>query len=344
MPVPSRNRDFAAIANALKAENIDIAGCAPYEALTLSELWNQQPPAWLLEDVIQEESCSLVFGPSGSGKTFLVLDVCRAICLGMPWNGHPTRKAPILYFAAEDANGLNERTQALANFHDFAGDVPFAVLDQRPDLVGIQREDDFRRVIATVWALSVKWRMAPGVIVIDTLNKTFGFGDENSTRDMTAFVANCETLARIFGAVVIVVHHSNKSDATNARGSSALVAGVSSVFEVQRKDDVVTVVCRKQKNAAALAKQSFQLVPVEWSDLQRGRHSSQVLFPCDGAPASDVVAILAAAGPAGMTGKEWETAAQDAGISRSGFYDKRKKAVERKIVLEMGGRYVLFAE
>ena len=65
----------------------------------------------------------------------------------------------------------------------------------------------------------------PVLVIIDTLNRNFGNGDENTTEDMTAFVNNIDNYIRSrFGCAVLIVHHSPLNYWKRARGASALRA------------------------------------------------------------------------------------------------------------------------
>jgi len=70
--------------------------------------------------------------------------------------------------------------------------------------------------------------MGADVIVLDTLARTFGEGDENTARDMGGFVASVDRLREATGAHVAVIHHGTKEGGTS-RGSGAL-AGAADLF------------------------------------------------------------------------------------------------------------------
>jgi hypothetical protein len=62
----------------------------------------------------------------------------------------------------------------------------------------------------------------PALIIIDTLNRNFGPGDENSTSDMTLFVQAIDRLRHRLQCAVMIVHHTGLGDSGRGRGSSAL--------------------------------------------------------------------------------------------------------------------------
>jgi hypothetical protein len=60
----------------------------------------------------------------------------------------------------------------------------------------------------------------PALVVVDTLHR-FMSGDENSAQDAKAMIDNCQRIIDEFGCAVILVHHTPKTNATEARGSSS---------------------------------------------------------------------------------------------------------------------------
>jgi len=102
---------------------------------------------------------------------------------------------------------------------------------------------------------ALPWR--PTLIIIDTLARSFGPGDENSTTDMGAFVKACDRLRAETGACVLVVHHTGKDVEKGARGSTALTGAADCIIAVKRRGDSLTVMNRapfgKQKDAEEFA-------------------------------------------------------------------------------------------
>ena len=77
-----------------------------------------------------------------------------------------------------------------------------------PAFVDLDGEQD---AIAIVEAIDrVLGGREPSLIVVDTMARSMGLGDENSSRDLGQFIANVGTIREITGAYVLVVHHSGK--------------------------------------------------------------------------------------------------------------------------------------
>jgi RecA-family ATPase len=69
-------------------------------------------------------------------------------------------------------------------------------------------------------------QLVPALIVIDTLARNFGGGEENTSQDMSRFIDSGDKLRKDFSASVLVLHHPGKNTEKGARGHSALLAGV----------------------------------------------------------------------------------------------------------------------
>ncbi len=89
----------------------------------------------------------------------------------------------------------------------------------------------------------------PVFVIIDTLNRNFGPGDENKTEDMTKFVNCIDTAIRLkYGCAVLVVHHSPLSDSGRARGNSSLRGALDWEYCLAKQGDVRKLSTTKVKD------------------------------------------------------------------------------------------------
>jgi hypothetical protein len=123
-------------------------------------------------------------------------------------------------------------------------------------------EDEADMAVAVVTGMIEKYG-APALIVIDTVARNFGPGDENSTKDMTAFVAACDRLREQTGACILLVHHSGHGDKTRARGSIALKGALDWEYGMVAKSGAVHVTCTKAKDAEPPSPKAFRLTTVD---------------------------------------------------------------------------------
>jgi hypothetical protein len=70
------------------------------------------------------------------------------------------------------------------------------------------------------------------MVVIDTLARSFGAGDENTVKDMTKCIRNLDAIREATQATILVIHHSGKDASKGARGSSALLGAADTEIEI----------------------------------------------------------------------------------------------------------------
>lgn len=245
-----------------------------------------------------------VIGMGGVGKSIWAMQLAVTIAAGVDLVGLKPAKGRVLYLSAEDAEHvhaqrLKDMTAGAPKGLDLSAKLDLRVLDEKVD------------VMVEEW-LSVLVSAAKGfdLVVLDTLTR-FHSLDENSTKDMVSLMEQLERLARLSGAAVIYLHHTNKG-AINAglagsqqaaRGSSVLVDNARwSCFlaamtpaEARKFDvpeDLIATYVRwnisKQNYAAA--------IPDVWYHRGAGgilRHSS---FPMGKTPFKELVATPTDAG------------------------------------------------
>lgn len=216
--------------NASRASEIEtrLVSLSAIEAVLTS---NYMVKGWL------DRNClSMLYGPSNAGKTFVALDIAMHIAAGKPWRGLRVNGGPVLYIAAEGGAGIRNRLAAIKRDRPEMANAPFYLLPLGLDLHG---QGD---------ALAVCEIMPcdkPALVVIDTLARSMGAGDENTAKDAAQFVRNCDLIREATGAHVMVIHHTGKDEDRGARGSSALRAAVDNEIQVTAEWEIIS---RKQRD------------------------------------------------------------------------------------------------
>jgi hypothetical protein len=194
----------------------------------LSQVTN---PKWLIKDVCEEESLMQIFGAPKSGKSFVAIAMSCAIASGQDFYGNKSFKKPVLYIVGEGLRGCKRRLSAIEQGMYSLKGVPLYLSDRA---VRIGDKDDFERLvneIETVKALEGDI----GMIVVDTFQRNFGGGNENSAEDVGNFIHQLDSLIANYGCNVCIVHHSGH-EGSRARGSSVIGASLDYEFKVQRTD------------------------------------------------------------------------------------------------------------
>lgn len=192
--------------------------------LTLADAANAPTRAYLLRGLIGRGELSLWWGAPKCGKSFLLLHIAFSLALGLDAWGRRAQQCRVLYVAAEGEGGFAGRILALQSELGDPG-TAFQYIAQRAELG--PPGGDLSDIAAAALA------MQADLIVIDTLARTFGAGDENTARDMGGFVASVDMLREETGAHVAVIHHGRK-DGGDTRGSGALAGAADLIVKVER--------------------------------------------------------------------------------------------------------------
>lgn len=184
--------------------------------------------AQLVEDVITQGGLSVMYGESNSGKSFLACDMACSIGAGVPWLNKRTVRGSVLYVAGEGSESIKLRVLAWRQKHET--NPALAIVPVAVNL--LDRNADLQRVIDACGVVSQHYSAPVSLIVIDTLARAFGGGNENASEDMGAVISHADTLRAATHAHVLFVHHSGKDAAKGSRGHSSLKAATDTEIEV----------------------------------------------------------------------------------------------------------------
>lgn len=255
--------------------------------LSRAELRDREPPDYLIDEVITERSVIAVYGPSGSLKSFVAIDLGMSVAHGLAWHGREVKQGAVVYVTGEGTAQIGQRFDAWDAARGTVGVdapihlVPLGVPISDPQWVTTLIEDIQHRGIA------------PVMIWLDTLARTFGAGDENSQKDMNGYVTGVDRLRDTFGCVVGIVHHTGKDGDRGLRGSSALYAAMDTVIRTDRKDLSVTLKNQqphgKQKDGAEFDDITLdaRIVTLGGVDKKGRALSSLALFEGEARPSDD---------------------------------------------------------
>ena len=204
-----------------------------------------EPLNWVLEGYIENNSLALLVGPSGHYKTFLAIDWAMSIASGTPWMGCRVTERPVIYIAGEGRTGVVRRMRGWLVFHE-RPPPPVYISKQSTELCSSAAVSEIRRFVEQ------EGHSEP-LIIVDTLARNFGSGNENSTADMSNAVSTLDILLRDTpNATVLIVHHVPLANATNSgirsRGSSALPAAADTIVNCDNFRKSIRVHCDKQKD------------------------------------------------------------------------------------------------
>jgi AAA domain len=229
------------------------------------------PPDWILQAYIPEDALMMLYGPPNTFKSFIALDWALSVATGRSWLGAcvPSRRK-VVYVSAEGQRGIARRVSAWLRHHSVDAreltNISFVTCP-----VCITTPLEFKiflenlEAMASIGTSGGTPSAALGLIILDTLARCFGGGDENSTQDMNAFVNACDELKRRFAqSVVLVIHHSGKDETLGARGSIAFHGATDVIFQTKARDGLkVTLANPRNKDMDELPARRLELVEVD---------------------------------------------------------------------------------
>ncbi len=212
-----------------------------------------KPTEWLIEGVLEANALGVLNGDPGSYKSFLGVDWGASIATGTQWNGHTVSQGPVFILIGEGHAGYGKRIVAWSkNTGIYVSDAPIYIstapvqmLDSKSAQIAGDAINELREHHGT-----------PALVLFDTLARNFGPGDENSTADMTKFIA---TLDSIIGndTTRLLIHHTGHDNKKRGRGSSALKGAADAEYLITRNDETATLRCLKMKDAEEFSPVSF---------------------------------------------------------------------------------------
>ncbi|MFM7011067.1 MAG: AAA family ATPase [Betaproteobacteria bacterium] len=226
-----------------------------FRLLSPCELRELPRMAWVVQDVLPKEGIAVIYGDTKTGKSFLAIDLLVAIAEGRDWFGYQTEVVPATYIALEGQAGVSQRVHA----------------------VGVRRgepSESFRVIVqdlslanpADVDALGdclLQSGRRDGVVIIDTLARAALGLDENSSKDMGLIINGANTLQKMVGGLVVLVHHTGKDGSKGPRGHSSFMAALDAAIRVDKKAKRRIWTLDKAKDAVDGKEHDFELEVVD---------------------------------------------------------------------------------
>lgn len=212
----------------------------PKAATRLPVVWygdeDAAPPlSWLVKGLLVDGGLSAIYGPPGTSKTFVALDLALHVAHGRDWFGRRVTPAAVVYVSGEGASGMLLRMKAWRQEKGDGTRAPFALVPLSVNL--FDDETGAETLIDDVKAHAAALDVPLRLVVLDTLSRMIGSGDEDKARDINVVVQRAEKIQRETGAHVLIVHHSGKDRDRGMRGSNALLGAADAVVEISRHEE-----------------------------------------------------------------------------------------------------------
>lgn len=226
----------------------------------------------LVDNYIPAHGVTSIFGDSNTFKSFLALDIGATVASGLDWHGQAVYQKAVIVVLGEGLHTYKPRLIAWKKAHEIEEKIPLFITGLPCHFSNVEQVSALRSLV-----YDVQKEHEVGMVIVDTLNRNFGDGDESSTPDMTRFLNG---LYSLLGESVsyLLVHHTGHMNKERARGAYSLYASLEAEYRVEGIEQTeygtpgLTMTCTKMRAddyppPLAFATQSILV------DLERDRDS-----------------------------------------------------------------------
>lgn len=202
--------------------------------------FSRSPDEFIVKDIIDPQTCSLIYAPSGGMKSLYCLALAASISQGKPFLGKPSTQTNVLYLDGEMSEDSISRRVELMNIATIPKDSFTYVATALIKGYEANLADEKQREEYLIQIIDSDYK----VVVLDNIRTLCQLINENDSAQFTDFNSWIKRL-RGQGITVIVVHHSNKSKEDGTRAAYAGSSNISTVFE--------SIVCLEKYEDGSLA-------------------------------------------------------------------------------------------
>lgn len=210
-----------------------------FELTWFDEIEEGKPKETILKGWLGVGEFTTISGLPGTGKSVIVTDIACHIAAGIEWHGKKIKQGLVIYVAAERKK-LTERRMMAFRQHHGVENVPLLVIGGRLDFTKDLK--DARDLIAAIREAETITGQKCVWVIVDTLTRVFGGGDQNASKDMTRFVQSCDEILAETKAHVTAIHHSAWSG-ERGKGAIDLDGAVDASFMVKKDGNKHRLVC-----------------------------------------------------------------------------------------------------
>jgi len=242
----------------------------PFKIEQLDDI-DDEPVEWLIEGVIPKKAFVALYAPPASFKSFVALDIAECIATGREFLTKEVKhQGAVLYIAGEGHGGIGARIKAMKKHHNTPAGAPVFFLRKQINLRS--SATDIQDLIQAVDDIQATHDIQFELVVIDTLARAFGGGNENASEDMGAFITAAGAIQGRYNCALLVVHHAGKDATKGLRGHSSLLGAVDTELEIIRIEDAPKGILHisKQKDGEDGQRYGFQMISVELSTTHLG--------------------------------------------------------------------------
>lgn len=322
----------------------------PLRLLSLEDLQREPPTSWQIANLLEQNSIAVLYGLTKTYKSFLALSAGLSIANGLPFAGRAVQRGAAAYIAAEGSTtGYRKRWSAWNRQYGGSAQAPFRIFPSPLNVSDPASVTEFIELLREAEdSIGERFRL----VVIDTLARCFGSGEENRSTDAMLFLEGCTRIRNAIGATILIVAHTGKDTDKGIRGSSTIPSNVDALFYISRPDattGIVSLEVEKQKDAEEGEPLWFEMQRIEL-----GNNETSLVAIATTAPEPSiggtgpgmsltpsriaVLEIYREAGTDGLSPRDAIFKAAERGVLKSTFHNVRNFLLKAHLIEEIGDR------
>ena len=210
-------------------------------------------PDDVIDGIVPIKSVGFLYGQSSTKKSFIAVNMCLAVAGGVRFGSADTEQGAVFYCAGEGQEAIEKRIGAQREKMGLPESAPLVAIPTVPNL---RDSDDVEGLAYAISQHCANTGDKPQLIVIDTLSRALGGGDNNSNQDINAVFENVdrELRDRLGCAVLVVAHMSPNSTTGGIMGATNQFNHSDFVLKVDLIDDFTSSLsATKMKDGSAAA-------------------------------------------------------------------------------------------
>lgn len=275
----------------------DAAAASPFRPVSLVEIQQRlaNPAAYAVKGAVPgliPPGLTFIYGPSGAGKTFVAIGLGLHVADGRRIAGLQCNRGLVVYIAAENRYGVEERAALAAQHLGISDAPPFVVIDGTPALTNAKFA---QKVSQDIRLLEQAHGVLTKLVIVDTVAASTASDSLDDDGRVSALCGQLLDLSRALdNASVVAVHHTGKRDETSERGSKVFRDRADASFLLRKQGGRTLIDLQKMRNGRSEGRYEARLISAahEFAPGHEIKSLVMVDLIIDGAPAKPAAAKL----------------------------------------------------